>query len=418
MFKPFLFLNAQKPSSLYLTGTRVDEWVDACGSGRSVATAVALGTAYNPTFDASLFGGKGGITFNNTYLESASPFPELNWKKGFTILMAGTFKNGFFAAADSAAILLGAGLGARLGMGTACNSWEGFPLVPCVFGFSWDGANGFFHLNECTYPITQGSLAPGSAAFGKLQIGGIIGAAGAMSFDLAGMKIWADDIEDPDHLAVEAQTLMTKYGIPRPQNPKFNIVVDGNSLAAGYWSSDKTTMWDGVKGISGTTPLDLINVATGGLETLSMSSRAVQTTDVNLNLGVPSKRRVLIAWEISNDLANLTQTDTAAYANIKAYCQARTAAGWRVIVGTCLPRTQPGINTNFETYRLSINTLINAHAVAEGWAVAVADFAADATIGVAGASDNTTYYNDKIHLTSAGHQIAAGIVTAALASIL
>lgn len=415
---PLIFLDAQRPSSMFLTGTRVDEWVDANGSGRSVATSTILSTAYNPVFNSSLFGGKGGISFNgNEYLESPAAFPELNWTRGFTFMMAGTFKSGFFAAADAVAIICGAGLGTRLGIGTAANSMFGLPLIPCVFGFSWDGFVGSFILNGEVYPVTQGGISPGSGAFGNLQIGGIIGAAGGMAMDVAGIQIW-NEYQDESEIFNHWLRLQEQYGIENHTPPKYGIVVDGNSLAVGYWSDGITTMWDGVKGISGAAPLDMINVATGGLETPSMIDRAASLVDPLLDKFVPSKRRVLIVWEITNDLANLTQTDTAAYNNIKAYCQARKAAGWKVVVCTCLPRTQTGINANFESYRLSVNSSINANAISEGWADAVADIGGDATIGQTDDSNNTTYFNDKIHLTAAGHAIAKDYITAALTTVI
>lgn len=412
-----LFLNAQNPTSMYLTGTRVDEWVDQNGSGKSVATAASLGTSYNPTFNASLFGGKGGITFNNKYLESPAAFPELNWKKGFTILIAGTFRSGFFAMSDSVSPIAGIGLGRVLGIGTSCNSKYPLPDVPCVAGVVWDGIKLLFILNGSLYSVTQGTPMPGTAAFGKLQLGGLIGSAGAMDMDIAGIQVFDEELSGYDILE-RCNALASLYSFADPAKPKYNIVVDGNSLAVGYWSNNKTTMWDGVKGVTGTTPQDMVNVATSGLETLSMSSRAPSTVDNLLNLSVPSKRRVLIVWEITNDLSNLTQTSSAAYANIKSYCQARKAAGWKVIVCTCLPRTQAGINTNFESYRVAVNNLITTNAVSEGWADAVANIGGDATIGSTGASDNTTYFNDKTHMTSAGHLIASTYITSALNAIL
>lgn len=420
--KPLIFLNAQKLSSLYLTGTRVDEWVDANGSGRSVATSASLSTTYNPSYDSTLFGGKGGITFSGTqYLESPAAFPELNWTRGFTILIAGTYKSGFFAAADSVAILAGVGLGARLGTGTYGNSWQGMPLTPCIFGFSWDGiSTGSYILNGEVFPITQGGPDNSTGAFGKLQIGGIIGSAGGMAMDVAQIKVWSEALDSNKIFnAYSGMDIFGTFDNPTPVN--YNIVVDGNSLAVGYWSDDKTTMWDGVKGISGTTPLDLINVATGGLETPSMIDRAPTVTDIHLNLGVPHKRRVLIAFELSNDLANTTQTDVGTYNNMKNYCQARVAAGWHVIVCTCLPRTAAGINVNFETYRLSVNSMINSNAVSEGWASAIADIGSDATIGVLSSATSPYpggYFYDGTHLTSAGHLIAAGYITTALMGIL
>lgn len=416
--KPLLFLDAQKPTSMYLTGTRVDEWVDANGSGKKVATAVSLGTSYNPTFNSALFGGKGGITFNNKYLESPAAFAELNWKKGFAIFFAAQFRKGFFAASDAVAILAGMGLGRTLGFGTAANNMTSLPEVPCISGVLWDGIAFQFILAGKLYPVTQGSPSPGSAAFGKLQIGGIIGSAGAMDMDVAGVQIFNEELS-PDDVVLISAAMQAQYGFAAPVVPTHNVMVDGNSLAVGYITSDdKVTMWTGAKA-AGIGAEGFINVATSGLETLGMTSRAVGLVDSLLNPAVPSKRRILMVWEITNDLANLAQTDTAAYANIKAYCQARKAAGWRIILATCLPRTAAGINTNFETYRLSVNTMINANAISEGWADAIANIGADATIGVTGASNNTTYYlSDKTHLNSAGHNIASGYIASALTAIL
>lgn len=418
MTQPLIFLNSQKPTSLYLTGSRVDEWVDANGTGKSVATPVSLGTTFNPVFNSALFSGRGGITFAGpSFLESAVAYSELNWSHGFTILIAGTPKSGFFAASDSATIILGAGLGQRLGIGSYGNSYQGLPLTPCVFGIVWNGAAMSFILNGEIFPLTQGSLAYGSGAFGKLQIGGIIGAGGSMAMDIAGLKVYDTNLSSDDIMDV-CSDLQGIYFISDQAEPKFNLVADGNSLAVGALGAPTTAIWDGVKAVTGTTPLDLINVSTGGLETPGMIARAAATVDIHLDKSVPSKRRVLIVWEITNDLCNLSQTDTGAYNNIKAYCQARKTAGWKVIVATCLPRTQAGINTNFETYRLSINTSIRANAISEGWVDAIADVANNATIGATGAPDSTTYYADKIHLNEAGHVIAKTYITAALNSIL
>lgn len=401
---------------MFLTGTRLDQWVDANGSGRSVETS-SNGTGYNPSFDSSLFGGKGGVNFpGSKYLESPAAFTALNWNRGFTILCAGQYVSGFFGLSDSTYVLLGAGIGARLGFGTGGNASVGIPLVPCVFGMRWDRTSISFILNGKTYSAFENTPASGTAAFGKLQVGGLL-PGGNINAKIAGLQIFDCALDDED-VATQSAAMQAKYGIADLPAPLFNFVADGNSLSVGYWTSDKTTMWDGVKGITGATPMDLINTGNSGISTTALTARAAALVDPLLNLSVPSKKRVLIVWEITNDLSTIGQTDTAAYANIKAYCQARTAAGWRVVVCTCLPRTQAGINANFETYRLSVNASIVANAVSEGWAKAVADIGGDATIGATGASDNTTYFNDKIHLKSAGHLIASTYVTAAITAAM
>lgn len=415
---PCIFLDAQKPQSLFLTGTRVDQWMDAGGSGLCVQTG-SLGTGYNPTFDATLFGGKGGVTFSgaNQYLESPAVFP-LSWARGFTVLCAGTYRAGFFGASDSSAVLIGAALGTRLGLGTAGQSEHGLPLVPCVFGLRWDRSEVSFILNGKTYPVHEGSPITGSGAFGKLQVGGLE-PGGSLNADIAGFQIFDAVLGDGD-IFLQCAVMQKKYGFILPPCPKYNLVVDGNSLAVGYWSNGVTTMWDGVKAAaSDITPLDMVNLANSGFTTPVLTARAQSLIDPLLNLEVPNQRRVLLVWEITNDLSSLTQTDAGALANIQAYCTARKAAGWKVILATCLPRNPTGINTSFETYRLSVNASIRANAVSGGWADAIADIGNDSTIGAMGAYTNTTYYNgDGIHLTAAGHAIAATYITSALAGII
>ncbi len=413
---PLLYLDASSASTLTKTGTRVDAWSDLNGSGLGVATSVN-GAGFNPTFTQSLFGGLGGVDFNGSkYLESADAFTGLNWATGFTILAAGQYVGNFFGISDSVAVVMGAGIGNRMGLGTAGLSSIGLPLVPCVFGVRWNGTTMRFILNGQTYPVYEGTPIPGSGAFGKLQIGMLAGS-GGIKAKFAGIQFFNSALSYAD-IATLSAVMQTKYAIADLSAPTYNIVVDGNSLAAGYWTNDKTTMATGVLGVSGTTPMDMVNLATSAITTPALTARAAALVDPLLNTNVSANRCILIVWEITNDLSGTTQTDAAAYANIKAYCQARKAAGWKVIVCTCLPRTQAGINANFETYRLSVNASIVANATSEGWADYVADIASNATLGATGASNNTTYFNDKIHMKSAGHAIASTYVTAALMEML
>jgi len=91
-----------------------------------------------------------------------------------------------------------------------------------------------------------------------------------------------------------------------------------------------------------------------------------------------------------------------------AYCTARKAAGWKVIVGTLLPSNYVG----FASVRDAFNTWLRANwpAFADG----IYDFAADATIGPNAVveSDSAYYLNEsgnRYHLSNTGQQIAAGI---------
>ena len=93
-----------------------------------------------------------------------------------------------------------------------------------------------------------------------------------------------------------------------------------------------------------------------------------------------------------------------------AYIDARLAAGWpadRICNCTMLPR-----EGSHESDRTTYNSTIRTGSASRG--VKVCDFAANATLGPAGAENNTTYYADRVHPTAAGHAILAGIIEAQL----
>jgi lysophospholipase L1-like esterase len=125
-------------------------------------------------------------------------------------------------------------------------------------------------------------------------------------------------------------------------------------------------------------------------------------------------KNVVVFWEVTNDLKpGATRAD--AQARMVSYCQARQAAGFKVVVGTILPRTQVGLPETFEDDRIAINTYIRANYAS--FADVVADVASDARIGDFGDSDDTTYFSDGVHMTTAGYNIVGGIVATAINSL-
>jgi lysophospholipase L1-like esterase len=136
-------------------------------------------------------------------------------------------------------------------------------------------------------------------------------------------------------------------------------------------------------------------------------------TQVDPNFSANRPANILIAWAGTNDLvlgANVATTQT----RITTYCTNRRAVGWKVIIGTILPRDFGG---TFEADRQTVNTWIRAN-----WATfadGMADFAADARIGDAGDNFDLTYYlNDFIHMNGNGYNVIAGIVRTAMQPLL
>lgn len=128
----------------------------------------------------------------------------------------------------------------------------------------------------------------------------------------------------------------------------------------------------------------------------------------------PTRLNVLCLLGGTNDLNNGAASAETVYTRIVTYCQARRAAGFKVIVGTVLPRDPAGSGEAFEADRQSVNTSIRAN-----WATfadALADVGADILIGSVGAFSNMAYFADGTHPTSLGCEIIASYYRAALES--
>lgn len=148
------------------------------------------------------------------------------------------------------------------------------------------------------------------------------------------------------------------------------------------------------------------NFGVGGQTSTDMSADAATQIDPLLNDGRPL--HILVAWEIANDYhVSFAQR----MANFWAYCDARKAAGWQVVVLTLI--ASAGVP---EEDRTPINAAVRAD-----WADhadALADVALDPRIGAAGAEYNPTYYVDPwVHMIAAGKAIVAGIVEPVVMSL-
>lgn len=147
---------------------------------------------------------------------------------------------------------------------------------------------------------------------------------------------------------------------------------------------------------------------------------AFAATRVDTKYAASLQPQVVVIWGGTNDIASgATVADT--YANIKAYCEARKAIGWKVIVLSMLPRIEGGATT--ETKRQALNALLRADFPSTmatnilsgaSWADLLVDVGNDATVGQAGQNLNTTYYTDGTHMAAAGYRIIAVYVKDAI----
>lgn len=193
------------------------------------------------------------------------------------------------------------------------------------------------------------------------------------------------------------------------KKPKtLSLVLDGNSLTAfvGYPGMLPALLRPGFT-------TTIINYAVSGQTTINMLSDAVTQIDTTANKA--KSYNILFMWEGINDLF-FGATANAAYNRIVEYCNGRRAYGFKVLVGTLTPRTNAGTPSDYEAKRLEVNTLIRANYTT--FSDGMVDIGGDANLGATGASNNTTYYYDLVHMTTAGNQIVAGLVASTVNSIL
>lgn len=247
-----------------------------------------------------------------------------------------------------------------------------------------------------------------------------------------GFAIW-DGVTEWDPPGVE-QADVTNSGYIKKGWPfhdrggnsfNYNFVIDGNSLAlAEYYTPSQTrAARDGIltAAISPrATQYDLINMAHNGWATPDLAARAANDIDLLYEASILGKN-VLVFWEGTNEMHIFGASAATVYNSIKSYCQARKAAGWKVIVGTLMPRhySNAGTKDVFDLKRRDVNTMIrDAKTNGETWLDAIADVGSDAILGLASSFYvDSPYSYDGLHLTVTGADIAKGYFKAAVESL-
>lgn len=219
--------------------------------------------------------------------------------------------------------------------------------------------------------------------------------------------LWTDQITPIfDNVRVGGSSL------PSSRSPGL-LVFDGNSLTSG---TGATAGFDyPSQAVTGLKSLwNKYNYGVGGQTTTQMLSDVSTQVDTLYDIG--NLENIVIPWEITNELYGGT-SETDAYNNYVTYCQARRAAGFKVVAVTVLPRSNVGTPVGFEAARQAANTDIRNNWTT--FADALADVAADTSIGDAGDELDTTYYNaDKVHMNDAGYGVVAGYVATAINEIM
>lgn len=147
------------------------------------------------------------------------------------------------------------------------------------------------------------------------------------------------------------------------------------------------------------------NKAVSGSTLASLNSRAAT---VDLAIASTAQDHILSVLIGANDLAGYSGGAAQYITDLAAYCDARRAAGWQVVICTILPTTNATHNTRRATVNAAIAGWVGVHADA------IADFAANGTMGDDADASNLTYYSDGVHPTAAGQAVLEPILRAAI----
>ena len=239
----------------------------------------------------------------------------------------------------------------------------------------------------------------------------------SMQADALAFFVYNSALSASDQAALKVAAY-ANFGI-YPQDREL-LAFEGDSITAGY--SPSATQPVGNTFVnqfaeSWGRPLEVFNFGLSGQQVTAMA----YTTALKISVlaTVPAKTRIMHMFIGTNDLAaNISATTT--YAAIQTRGQAYQTAGYKVIVGTILPRTGSfsGGQTagGFETARLALNTMIVTGY--QTFANAVVDYGGDTTMGPVAAASDSTLFVSGVHPTFLGYSYLASVLTNAIQSLL
>lgn len=198
------------------------------------------------------------------------------------------------------------------------------------------------------------------------------------------------------------------------------VLFDGDSIsdvpANGIWPRLTLRLYDDGKfGLSQAIVGSTINGTPGLNARVTTGVNGIKTDDY-YNASIA--KNILVVFIGANDLAGGGTTAAAFVADLKTYCLARRAIGWKIVVCTVLPRDPDGTNgaacAAFLAKRNTANGLIVAD---NSFYDALARFDTVTGMGADGDEQNTTNYPDKTHPSAAGHALLAPVAKAAIDTI-
>jgi len=165
-----------------------------------------------------------------------------------------------------------------------------------------------------------------------------------------------------------------------------------------------------------TSPYGQLSGEGAGTAGVQQGGQATDSLDPLLNSGYFAKQ-ILIIWIGRNDITLYGPSasvgfGTTIYNELVAYCQARRAAGWRVVVCDAIPGSDINTGTPATTGNMEIERLAFNSAIAANWTTFADRFAQLSALNWTPGSSFATYYQDGVHPNAAGQALAAAAILA------
>lgn len=398
------------------SGGRVSAWADQSGNGNDATQSSA---SSQPYYRTSRFNGRPSVQFLGNAL--GMPFAAAKtWDaRSLSFFLCGR--------------VYGAGGWQMIAVANYVN-----PQGHLRIGSTWkqetsSATNLRGMMTPTVYGMTSGST---SAAFQNTAsqtgigampadtdcLGAYIGASSNGSGN-AEMEVWEIACYDAALSPTVAQQVVdyfvAKYGLRSTAFPR-TILCVGDSITFGV---NLTTL--------GAFPFQIVEIAPVLASAFEINAQSIPgaalsalisagtTTDSRLVSGSTNYLHVLIG---RNDVTEGGASAASVYANLVSYVQARVAAGWNVVVGTCIATPEPYWSMLVDYNDLIRGTVgggVGPGIVADAGATAVIDYAALPEFDDTADRLNLTYFQgDGTHPTDTGYSVMAQATAAYFTSVL
>ena len=294
--------------------------------------------------------------------------------------------------------------GTQAPSGAACS-------LPGIYGYVSGASITLYAGNNA--PVTGTTQGAFSLAGGYLGVSALTLSTASGYNEMAGVVIYARALNTATDVVTLQQALTRTFGLtPQVQDV---FVIAGDSITEGYGATYLQNRPAQTTRLVNK-PLAFYN--TGFFGDTLVHQLSIYPACVAPLYNPYSRNNLVEIFAGTNDLTVQSPVDLTGaiiYSSTIAYVAAAHATGFKVIVGTMLPRPTWAVGSQQDNARLAFNILVRSNTAG---ADAIADYAADPTMGVQANCSNPVFYAAGPHPTSLGYGYLAQIEAAAVNSLL